>query len=73
MEGETVLDPFAGIGTVPVRAVKLKRRGIGIELGEGYFRDAVHYLEATEREAQIPTLFDLLAVESAEIPQEAAE
>jgi hypothetical protein len=63
MEGEIVFDPFAGIGTVPLRALKLKRRGYGVELAEGYFRDAVYYCEAAEREADSPTLFDLVEVE----------
>jgi DNA modification methylase len=31
-EGDLVFDPFAGIGTVPYRAVKLRRRGYGVEL-----------------------------------------
>ncbi len=64
MEGETVFDPFCGIGTVPLRALKLKRRGFGIELAEGYFRDAVYYCQAAEKEADSPTLFDLVEAEA---------
>lgn len=60
MEGETVFDPFAGIGTVPSQAVRLKRRGHGVELSRGYFADATLYCEIAEREISIPTLFDLL-------------
>jgi len=60
MEGETVFDPFSGIGTVPLRALRLKRKGFGIELAAGYFRDAVHYCQAEEKEADSPTLFDLV-------------
>ena len=64
MEGETVFDPFAGIGTVPLRALKLKRKGYGVELAEGYFRDAVYYCAAAELEADSPTLFDLTEAEA---------
>jgi len=60
MPGETVFDPFAGIGTVPYCAVKLGRKGLGVELNAGYWRDAKSYLEAAEREAAVPTLFDLI-------------
>lgn len=60
MPGETVLDPFAGLGTVPYCAVKLKRRGIGIELNNRYFLDAAAYCVAAEQEASMPTLFDTL-------------
>lgn len=60
MPGEMVLDPFGGLMTVPYCAVKMKRRGIGIELSPKYFRDGVSYLEAAEREMAVPTLFDLL-------------
>lgn len=35
-EGDTVLDPFFGAGTVGLVAEKLKRRWIGIELNEKY-------------------------------------
>jgi DNA modification methylase len=59
LAGDLVLDPFAGIGTVPYCAIKQKRRGIGIELNAGYFRDGVAHCEAAEREVSVPTLFDL--------------
>lgn len=57
--GEVVFDPFVGIGTVVQRALKLKRRGLGMELSASYFRDAVFYCEAAEKEAEVPSLFDL--------------
>jgi hypothetical protein len=57
---ELVFDPFAGIGTVPSRAVALGRRGAGVELNDGYWRDAVRYCERAEAEVSTPTLFDLL-------------
>lgn len=57
-EDEVVFDPFAGIGTVPVRAVKLKRMGIGCELNPESVKDAVVYLDATEREVETLSLFD---------------
>ena len=57
MEGETVLDPFGGLMTVPLRAIRLKRRGVGIELSAKYFLDGAAYCQAAEREQQIPDLF----------------
>jgi DNA modification methylase len=59
-EGETVFDPFAGIGTVPVRAVKLGRKGMGVELNPDSVKDAVVYLDATEREMETLSLFDFM-------------
>jgi DNA modification methylase len=58
MPGETVLDPFAGLGTVPYCAVKLGRRGVGIELNPWYFRDSIAYLKSAEAERSVPTLFN---------------
>ncbi|MEY1677272.1 DNA methyltransferase [Gordonia sp. ABKF26] len=55
---ELVFDPFAGLGTVPLRALKLGRRGRGVELNAGYWLDSVKYLEAEERRHDMPTLFD---------------
>lgn len=63
--GELVLDPFAGLGTVPYCALKLGRRSLGIELSARYFADAVGYCEAASREARTPTLFDLIGDASA--------
>lgn len=60
MPGETVLDPFGGLMTVPYCAVKLNRFGVGIELNPAYFRDGVRYLQDAEANASVPTLFDLL-------------
>lgn len=59
-EGETVYDPFGGLMTVPVEAVKLGRDGIGTELNADYFRDGVGYLEEADAGRDMPTLFDLL-------------
>ena len=63
-KGDLIFDPFGGIGTVPVRALRLDRCGAGVELNAGYWRDAVRHLEATEREKEMPSLFDLLGVEA---------
>lgn len=63
MAGETVLDPFAGIGTVPQCAVKLGRKGFGVELAPGYFTDAANYCKAAEDQIATPTLFDLCELE----------
>ncbi len=62
-KGDVVYDPFHGLGTVGVRALKLGRRGAGSELNAGYFRDQVHYLQTAEREVSMPTLFDLVAMD----------
>ena len=59
-EGELVADPFAGLFTVPYEAVKMNRRGKGVELNPDYFRDGVGYLESADVEKDAPTLFDLL-------------
>jgi hypothetical protein len=57
-----------GLGTVPVRAVKLGRRGGGVELNSASFRDALHYLREAEAGRSTPSLFDLL-----DLPAEQAE
>ena len=46
--GDTVFDPFAGIGSTPYVAVRAKRRGLGVELKESYFRQAVKNLKNAE-------------------------
>lgn len=64
-EGETVLDPFGGLGTVAHCAVKLGRRGYSIELSPDYFADSIAYLESAEMQAEMPSLFDLIEAEEA--------
>ena len=59
MRGETVLDPFGGLMTVPYRAIIQDRYGVGIELAPGYFLDGANYCAAAEQKRKMPTLFDL--------------
>lgn len=61
-EGDVVLDPFAGLFTVPVIAMKLGRIGKGIELNQEYYAAGVKYCEAMQREKMVPSLFDYLQV-----------
>jgi hypothetical protein len=56
--GETVFTPFAGIGSEVYSAVKLNRRGLGIELKPSYFKSAVKHLQELEYEMEAPSLFD---------------
>lgn len=58
MPGELVYDPFSGLMTVPLRSIRLGRRGGGSELNTSYFFDGVHYLKAAEQEMAMPSLFD---------------
>ena len=65
--GETVYDPFGGLFTVPYRALKLGRKGRSAELNTGYFMDGVKHLQAMEREVSMPSLFDLLDGQAAQV------
>lgn len=62
-EGEVILEPFAGLFTVPYCAIKLGRRAYGIELSDQYFEDGLRYCEEADFVAQQPTLFDLMEFE----------
>lgn len=57
--GETVLSPFAGIGSEVWTARKFGRRGIGIELKLSYWRTAVSNLRALDADLDTPALLDL--------------
>lgn len=56
--GETVLSPFAGIGSEIYMARKLGRKGIGCELKPSYWRTAVENLTALDEALSMATLFD---------------
>lgn len=45
---ETILTPFMGIGSEAFMALKLKRKAIGIELKESYFKIAIQNLDKQE-------------------------
>lgn len=70
MPGETVLDPFAGLMTVPYRALKLKRQGIGIELSPAYFLDGLAYVRAEAEHVPTPSLFDFVGLRPAAVAAE---
>lgn len=61
MPGETVMDPFAGLMTVPYCAIKLGRKGLGIELSNKYWLDGVGYCKAAEEKLSMPDLVDMLS------------
>jgi DNA modification methylase len=67
--GETVLTPFMGVGSEVYGAVQLGRRGIGIELKESYFKQAIKNMEIAVEDTRTPDqagLFDLDSVDTDE-------
>lgn len=56
--GETVLSPFAGIGSEIYTAVKLGRYGLGCELKPSYWRTAVNNCRDLEAQMTAPSLLD---------------
>lgn len=57
--GDVVLSPFMGVGSEGWCAIKMRRRFIGVELKESYFRQAARNLQSQEDGAA--TLFDAVA------------
>lgn len=55
---ETILSPFAGIGSEGYEAVRLGRRFVGCELKPSYWRTAVDNLTRAQHERDRPTLLD---------------
>ncbi|MBY8826098.1 DNA methyltransferase [Sphingomonas colocasiae] len=64
--GDVVFDPFGGLLSVPLRAVKHGRRGWATELSEKYFKDGVMLLREQDAGRATASLFDLLAEETME-------
>jgi hypothetical protein len=59
-EGDSIYDPFGGLGTVGNRAIPLGRRSYSCELNPDYFRCNVAYHREAEYKRSVPTLFDLM-------------
>lgn len=57
--GETVLSPFAGIGSEGYVSIMHGRRFVGCELKPSYWRSAVQNLRAAQDAVSLPSLFDL--------------
>lgn len=55
--GDIVLDPFAGIGSTPYTALRMGRRGLGVELKESYYKQAVANCHRACAEEHIPDLY----------------
>lgn len=58
---ETVLSPFAGLGSEGVAALRHGRRFVGVELKESYYRVAARNLREAESAAAVPTLLEMMA------------
>lgn len=58
-ENEVVLDPFAGVMSVPYVALKNNRKAIGIELKRSYFDTGNKYIRNLEMMEKQPRLFDM--------------
>lgn len=54
--GDIVLDPFAGIGSSLYVALRMNRRGLGVELKESYYKQAVSNCESALIEPKIKDL-----------------
>jgi DNA modification methylase len=47
--GETLLEPYLGVGSGVYKAAEMGRKGIGIELKESYFKQAVRNLKDVKK------------------------
>ena len=56
-KGDVVLTPFMGIGSEVYQAILDERKGIGFELKESYFNEAVKNIHAAEAEVMADKLF----------------
>lgn len=63
-EGDTVLSPFAGIGSEGFESIKAGRKFIGIELKPSYFDQACKNLRRAEHESRQRTLFGCVGGET---------
>jgi DNA modification methylase len=59
--GELIADPFGGLCTTGVRALKAGRRAFLTELNDVYAKTGAMYLREQEMKAEVPTLFDQVA------------
>lgn len=58
-EGDTVLTPFLGIGSEVYQSILTRRKGIGFELKDSYFNEAVKNCKSAENTVNQKSLFDV--------------
>lgn len=63
--GESVITPFMGVGSETYSAVKLGRKGIGIELKPSYYKQAVLNMKSLDNNEDIVTQQSLFDTEAA--------
>ena len=63
--GELVADPFGGLCTTGVRALKKGRKAFITELNDVYAKSGFFYMKQQEAKKKVPTLFDILKEEVA--------
>lgn len=56
-EGDTILTPFMGIGSEVYEAIKMNRKGVGFELKDSYFNEALKNIKTAEFEKRQTSLF----------------
>ena len=56
-DGETIFTPFMGIGSEVYQALRMNRKGMGIELKKAYFDVAYKNILEAEQDSKIQTLF----------------
>lgn len=56
-QGDTVLTPFLGIGSEIYQSILLDRKGIGFELKDSYFIEAIKNIKTAEADKSQPELF----------------
>lgn len=59
---DIVLDPFAGIGSVPYVALRMNRRGVGCELKESYYQQAKANLKVAIGEPSISAIAEQIHI-----------
>ena len=55
--GDTVFDPFMGVGSTAVAVRELGRQFIGAEIDEAYFEAAVRRLAESGHQSELPVDF----------------
>ena len=64
MKGDKVDDPFGGLFSTAYKALEMGRKAISAELNPDYYDDGLFYLKSIEYKISVPSLFDLMEVES---------